>query len=276
MPCNYRYPQKVGKKGIRLNIRKIDSPEMMNDSSSYIWMVHDFFTRNPHMQKCVMKPLYGTSGGFGVWIINRSEVCKGPDEVYETFMQTVSTYITHCKEVMLEPFIKPYPIAIDGEAVDWNIRVFVSRDARGNISVEKGKVVRYGPKNVAINISNGGSAVSMDSLENQIPEFHQLMARIDRVAIAQIDNLEKFAEKKYATSDDDTKKTDLFGLDMIITKTPQGRLIPVTIEWGSWNVGCLWNAEQSTDPSKWESFTEKFTSNVIARAKEHFAASAKH
>lgn len=275
IPGNYRTEER--RKGRINGGTIIDTPEDKNDPElRMLPSIRYLFLANPDLKKCVLKPRRNTNGGFGVWILHRSEIMKCDDRAYEKLRQKVARYLPHVDSVSVEPFVEPYPISINGEVMDWNIRVYVTRDEQGNLTVEKGKVVRYGPKDTAINISNGGSATDLEKLRDQIPEFNSLTEQVDRISIAQIGQLLELAKKIANNLSVKMQKnieigaTDQFSVDIIITKDSRGNLVPVTIEFDSWNAGCLWNGEQATDPAEWSKFSDKIVNRMIMRAKEHF------
>lgn len=275
MPCNVNKPHKRGRKDPKPRHPRINDVKDENYTGESLLQKHmneiaGIFLRNSNLKKCVLKPKQGTCGGFGVWIIDRADVL-GDKESFMTTCEKLAAYMENVKDALIEPFVEPYSITVNGKSVDWNIRVYVTRTPDGKLTTEQGKIVRYGAKDLAVNITNGSSVIDLEELRSQIPGFDKLLRHIDKVSIMQIENVERFGRKMAKESKEKVTpgENDLYGIDIIVTKK-DGKPIPVIIEIGGASAGCLWSAEQETDPAAWGKFSEKFTQRVITQAKEHF------
>lgn len=212
--------------------------------------------------KFVIKP-NSTSCGFGVRII---DIKKAPsrEEISLEIAKQINTILKLEQPALIEPFITPYPLSIDGKNVDWNLRVLTTRDEKGTLIVDA-IVVRYGEKDKPVNISLGAQVTTLTSLTGQIPNIQELEQDICKTAIRAVRVIERKARKK----------SDLYGVDIIVTQNENGYPKPVINEINGAYSGGLWAYEQALPAEDQGTPTRHFAKRVHQRATEHLESTRK-
>ncbi len=217
--------------------------------------------------KCVIKPLE-CSGGLGVMIVKYDDIVKN-NTACKKILRHIRAYTKAGHTMSCERFIQPYGIKIDEKDVDWNLRVFVTRDDLNELVIEKGIIVRYGERDTPINISRTAKVTGIKNIQNQIPNYEEVCAEIEKLAIRATQAIE--AEAKDSVDPDNTREgvtNDFYGWDIILEEASGGKVKPVIIEGNGSFSGGMWDLDNVQPPEQHGEACGKLAKLIVRRAKE--------
>ncbi len=161
------------------------------------------------------------------------------------FLLDMSAHIAGLMEarynVLIQERIEPPYFKIDGVAYDWNLRVFITRDADGRPKVAP-MAVRYGPAGGPINISISARVMPFEALRAHLGlsprAFAGLKKKIELTALAtyeaMVPVMEKYADSRVAT------RIDWCGIDIMCARRGR-KWLPYVIEYNGANAGAQWD-----------------------------------
>lgn len=200
--------------------------------------LRQFLSQN-HLEKAVAKPNDGSQG---------QNVIYFDETNLDEAALTLSSVLRADGNVLLQERIVPPLFSKDGKAIDWNLRVFVSRDESENWRV--GDVVaRVGPYGDVINISLGAEKMHLDDLTRFLnlstEESAAFLSRIQSFSTKVADELESSLRKRGILGASE-HTTDFMGLDIMV-RSERGGFTPYLIEINGFNSGGMWQKGEVTD-----------------------------
>ena len=224
----------------------------------------------------VIKPV-DTSGGFGVLIVDRDEM-RRDEKKLELLTATMFRHLMAGRTLIIENFVEPAPLRLDGQDVDWNLRVFATRDIHGNIVLEDEAVLRYDKKMRVVNISKDAKVMRLSAVSDQIPHYSQFLNAIFEVTSDAISALEQQLMDSMKDLDPSgatpipthPMKNDYFGLDIIVHQDANGHYIPLVMEMNGANSGGTWTLESTLPPELQGVTCRKFAARILSQAQLNF------
>lgn len=247
-------------------------------------------TKHKSSGKIVIKPS-GTSGGHKVAIFD-----LGLASLAMAAEHIVNIQLELEMDVIIEDFVEPLPLTIKGQEVDWNLRVLITRDEKGNPMIDD-MPVRIGEKNSAVNICNGANVlpfeVVMEHLKLSEDEKKEVMQKIQALVLGSVHIIEKIQDEYFRINQIRSKynrfgfnrfgtkfelidagpyqpQNDLYGIDIIITKGEDGKPTPVIIEVNGGNSGGIWKLDDALPEAERGRPCRNLAKRIAQRAQEEY------
>jgi len=221
-------------------------------------MVYGILSRTSEI---VIKPVDGSCGS-NVAFFNSSE----PEMAVNHALRLGSGI----NSIMVQERIHPPVLKVDGQALDWNLRVFVSRN-RGGRTVVSDIAVRYDGKSGPVNISLGAKVMTFDELISKLKldsgSARRLRKDIVSLSVKAFSAVEDEA-KKIAKRSRPWRETDFNGVDIII-KDEDGSLNPYIIELNGYHSGGMWDLDQVAQKDKVGRSSRDFVNTMVRKAKTY-------
>lgn len=218
-------------------------------------------------KKIAIKP-DKTSGGFGVMLLSMEDLVDNNTKIIRKILQ----YMDQGHDMVIEPFIEPYPIEIGRERVDWNLRVLVTKNSDGMWTIEPGIIVRYGKISSVLNISKDAKVTPLDALREQLPNYENLILAIAERAFEATRAVEAYTllslVKGGEKIPDEPMQNDRYGWDMIVTTDDDGNFEPVIIEGNGIQSGGQWDLDNVLPPERQGEGCRNIAALMIKKAKD--------
>ena len=191
------------------------------------------FILQQQIDEIVVKP-FNTNCGTGIAYFKKEQIAQA------------SEYIEKLTEeyggVRYEERIYPPKIRVEGELHDWNLRVFLSRDAEDNWVVSD-IAVRYG--NGVVNISKGAGTMTWDNLISLLgisnSEADDLRENVEKMSVRAARVIEDEAVFNLIDEKTTSIHEDFMSTDVICSQD----LTPYIIELNNHSSGAMWNLDNA-------------------------------
>ncbi|HAH20899.1 MAG TPA: hypothetical protein DCL49_08365, partial [Candidatus Omnitrophica bacterium] len=213
----------------------------------------------------VIKPL-DWYGGYGVKVL--SEGLTVSDVMEE--IKIAGKGKEYKAGVMLQRRIIPSPVKINGKELDWNYRVFISRDTENRPSVIETSV-RTGPVGGVINISQGGGVLTLKEFaQAKNLDINKEKEKIGAIAIPAFEAMQmKASEDMIQNKEAGNIQQDYASIDLMADK--DGKLYVIEVN-GRMSGGILeldHRKEYILKDSGEKRATEGFVNQMVRRAEEY-------
>lgn len=172
--------------------------------------------------------------------------------------------------IIVQERILPPVLKAEGQALDWNLRVFVSKN-RGGRTVVSDIAVRYDGKSGPVNISLGAKVMTFDELAAKLKldsgSARRLRKGIVSLSVKAFTAVEDEA-KKIAKRPRPWREQDFMGVDIII-KDEGGSLNPYIIELNGYHSGGMWDLDQVAQKDKLGRSSRDFVNTMVRKAKTY-------
>jgi hypothetical protein len=205
----------------------------------------------------------------------------------EEIVKYASLLLTKKRRINCELFIESLPLEVNGEPMDWNLRVFVSYDPNNTGEfVVSDMAVRYDQKGSTVNISKTAKPMSIEELLEKLDylsesEKIKLIDDIKKTAKDAVSILNRYS---HMHCEDNFEPQDFAGVDIIvypklIMKNKKGKTriiknVPHVIEVNGRMSGCIWHNDQVLPEAKKGRAVRDFAKVMVMRATENFDSRA--
>lgn len=157
------------------------------------------------------------------------------------------TLLQEGRNVIIEEFIQSAKLVIDGKPMDWNVRVFITKDEDGDYFATD-MIGRYDDQGKPVNLSLTAKAITKEELLKHLnlsgvdaslflSSIYSVGVKSVKALVSTITDYEKI---------DESLSQDMMGIDIIVTIV-DGKLIPVFLEANDHLSGGMWDLEMKQD-----------------------------
>jgi len=255
---------KLEKDGV-LEYKRVALEGIFAFPDSVISCALDDFIQANDCDEIVVKPADG-AGGQGIEFFNKANTSDAARKVVKLLKGN--------HNVIVEERIKSAPINLskifdmEMPKVDWNLRVFVSRDENGDLVVDD-KVVRVDKDGKPVNISLTAKATLFERicglLELSPEQADKLKKQIDSIAIRSCEAIDEAIRSRHKIKAG--KQQDRMGVDVIVSQDENGEFTPYMIEVNDHHAGGMWDLDNVLPAQEHGRACRNFAKTIIKRAK---------